>query len=124
MKYSPTQYAKALYDLTAKASGHQSREVVARLARFLDKQNSLYLERDIREAFKSYARKKEGVSEVKIKAASETTSKDLAKHFGKENDVEVSVEPALLGGAMIEIDGTRIDNSVKRRLAGLKKLGQ
>lgn len=47
--------------------------------------------------------------------------KQLENRFGRRTDIDYRVDPALLGGLIIESDGTILDGSLKHRLQTMKE---
>ena len=50
----------------------------------------------------------------------ETLKAALRRRFGREVEVETAVDPALLGGAVIDAGGVVIDGSLKGKLGRLR----
>ena len=87
---------------------------------------------DFPEAFSSFeemylemSRRTEAVAYTAVEL-SEDQRKDLKaaleKRFGKEIDIEFKVNANLIGGVVVEMDGMRIDYSLKRRLKEIKEV--
>ncbi len=45
----------------------------------------------------------------------------LEKLTGKTIDLKTKVDPAVLGGIRLDIEGTELDGTVQNRLAGLRR---
>jgi len=121
MTYSPLQYARALYDLTAETSGANKNEAIKSFASFLQKNNALHLYREIGNAFSEYARKTEGLKEISIKTANEKAAKKISSALHKNFVGEVIIDPNLIAGVSVTIDDIRVDNSIKNRLSEIRK---
>jgi len=57
------------------------------------------------------------LSEIQIEKLEEALSKKLKKPV----DVEIEVDPSLIGGLYISVDGCLIDHTVKKQLSDLKE---
>ena len=82
---------------------------------------------DIAALYENYKRDAERVLKVTLRAASQvpaveeaTIKAALKKRFGREIELEQRVDPALLGGAVIDAGDVVIDGSVSGRLARLE----
>ena len=82
---------------------------------------------DIAALFEDYKREAERVLKVTLRSASEIPATEaetikvaLKKRFGREIELEQRVDPALLGGAVIDAGDIVIDGSVSGRLARLE----
>jgi F-type H+-transporting ATPase subunit delta len=78
-------------------------------------------------AFQEVVRKRQGIAEaeissaVELKAAQKTEFKEtLERLTGKRVEPKYSLEPALLGGAVVRIGDTIYDGSLRNRLNGLR----
>ncbi len=74
-------------------------------------------------AFQQVVRQRQGVAEAEVSSAIELTAaqrKDLAKTLerltGKKIETKYSLDPALLGGAVVRIGDTIYDGSLRSRL--------
>lgn len=119
MRYTPKQYAKALYELLAEAKEGERADMVKRFARVLWERQDAGKFKDIARAFREYARMKEERVHVEITAASDLKVSDAV--FGKNADVVIKKDPSLLGGVILKIDDLLVDNSVRGRLRRFKK---
>lgn len=82
---------------------------------------------DIATLFEALANKKEGVKEGVVSAAHPLSAEEVAmlaqslsERLGAKVALSFSLDPSLLGGVRIAIDGQIIDGSLKARLDGLK----
>ena len=65
----------------------------------------------------------EHTEEVKAETTAEQTRRlheKLEKVTGRHIDLKTKVEPAVLGGIRLDIEGTELDGTVRSRLAGLR----
>ena len=56
-----------------------------------------------------------GEEKEKLRAA-------LSKRTGTTVELHYAIDPALLGGLIVEIDGTRMDGSLRHRLQEIKEV--
>jgi F-type H+-transporting ATPase subunit delta len=82
---------------------------------------------EIVETFQEVIRQRQGVAEAEVSSAVELTpaqkkelSQTLAKLTGKKIETKYSLDPALLGGAVVRIGDTVYDGSVRSRLNELR----
>ncbi len=82
---------------------------------------------EIIEAFQEVVRQRQGVSEAEIASAVELSATQkaqfaftLEKLTGKRVEAKYTVEPQLLGGAVVRIGDTIYDGSVRNRLDDLR----
>ena len=78
---------------------------------------------EILQSFESVVRQRLGIAEAEVSSAAELTAaqkttllQTLEKLTGKKIQAEYSLDPALLGGAVVRIGDTVYDGSVKNRL--------
>ena len=86
--------------------------------------------RDLPDCFAEYLRlyrEDHGIAVAKIVSARPLTDDEktkliaaLERRYGVKVEPEYKVDPALLGGMKVEISGTLLDGSVRRRLDGVK----
>lgn len=80
------------------------------------------------EKFRRLYEEKEGTQRVKVESPLPLSShledrliKALQKKLGKKIQLETSVNPGLLGGLVLDFDGTRIDGSFQKSLQELRE---
>ena len=88
--------------------------------------------RDFSEAFSSFeemyldmSRRTEAVvyTAVELTPGQKTGMKDaLERKLGKTVDIKYRINERLIGGVVVEVDGTRLDWSLKRRLKDIKEV--
>ncbi len=78
-------------------------------------------------AFQEVIRQREGIAEAEISSAAELGAaqkrefqKTLERLTGKQVEPKYSLDPALLGGAVVRIGDTIYDGSLRNRLNGLR----
>lgn len=83
---------------------------------------------EIFETFLNLVREFKGITTAFIYSAKELSEKQisdikmkLSENLNKEVIIEVNIQPDLIGGMLINIDGKVIDNSIKKGLEDIKK---
>lgn len=83
---------------------------------------------DIISAFKAEIAVRAGVVEAKVLAAQKLTaiqeeslSRNLSAKIGKNVKLNISIDPSLLGGLVITIGSTMVDDSVRSKLSRLQQ---
>jgi F-type H+-transporting ATPase subunit delta len=78
-------------------------------------------------AFQEVIRRRQGIAEAEISSAAELSAvqkmefqKTLERLTGKKVEPKYSLDPALLGGAVVRIGDTIYDGSLRNRLNGLR----
>jgi len=100
----------------------------ANFVRVLVENRRLALVPEIRRLFEAQRREHEGEAEVEVIAAyeleprhEELIAKALSKRFGRRVDINVSIDQALIGGAVIRAGDLVIDLSLRGRLEQLAR---
>lgn len=83
---------------------------------------------EIKEAYVELIKKRQNLMTVKAVTAvemkdflKESLKKRLEEKFSKRVEIEYSIDPEIVGGMIVEIDGKTIDNSVATKLKNIKK---
>lgn len=121
MRYTPSQYAKTLYDLLEEHP-RKRKEIVSAFAKHLLQNGAVKDLRAIGEAFKREWYKRENIIPVEVTAA-ETgvfSIKELEKLAGQEIELSEKKDSNVGAGARIKIGDWQIDNTLARRLSDLK----
>lgn len=107
MKYAPSLYAKAFWE--TKPDSKQFLSVV-------EKNGDFSRLNKIVQAIERLAAKEEGGHMVELEFARETDASNKFK-FGPKDRVRVSINPSLVAGVRITIDGTKeLDSSFTRKV--------
>ena len=122
MRYSPTQYAKALSDLIEEAPDEKRRETIRAFLDALAKQGALPFLSEIVREFERAADKKAGLHDVSIAAPERLQEEAVARKLPFKTRVNAVRDARLKGGAVVEIDGLRVDNSVMMRLNRIREV--
>lgn len=116
MRYSPTQYAEALFDLAEEAVPAKRREAVREFLSAVMKNNALGLLPEIIREFEAISDRKAKIHQVTISTPERVSAEGVAKKIHFKSKVTALRDVRLLGGAVVEVDDLRIDNSVAGRL--------
>ena len=125
MRYSSSQYARALYDLLDAGSKNDQRKIVSDLVQTLIRHNRLNLIRSIMLDFENVWYEKKNMTKVQVEMAVgkiEDIQRILKQTLGNNIEVTEKVSPELIGGTRITVGDTRIDDTVKSRLMDLNKV--
>jgi len=124
MKYSPKQYAQALYDSLKDVKEGEIDLIFKNFYSILLRNNDLKLINKIIEKIEEIDKEERGVVEVEVTGAKEI-DKDLVSKLrnliGKKAEIQEKVDPGLIGGLKIQINDLLIDGSIKAKLNKLKR---
>ncbi len=121
MKYTPKQYAAALYDLLDQHPGDASPDIVRRFIMLLSRNRDLSLWRRIVEAFERLYYVRQGKTRAIVSTAQTSKADYVRSVLGKTSDTAVRTDPHLIGGVAIRIGDKLIDNSVQSRMERLRE---
>jgi F0F1-type ATP synthase delta subunit len=126
MKYSPHQYATALHDLARETPLAKRRGMVREFLAAVAKNGSLSLLPEIIREYECLSDKEKKLRHVTVRAPERLPESGIARKlhfppahgFGRAGKVKVKSErdARLMGGAVIEVDDLRVDNSIRMRL--------
>ena len=124
MRYSPKQYAGALYESLHEAHGEAFSFRVKQFLTLLKKAGALKLLPQILVQFEKIEREATGKELVRLAAVSPVSGEDKEQLEGifPKSEVMECVDKGLLGGLVIEWDDFRVDGSVRGRLAKLRSV--
>lgn len=125
MKSDAKIYARALYEATHGLSGRELAAALERFVKLLGRHQMLKKAERITAEFVAYAKKAEGIREMKIESArplSESIVSRIKSAFGDKVEAEEKVNPGLLGGVVVQVGDTVFDASLRRQLSILKSL--
>lgn len=124
MRYSPRQYAQALYESLKEVKEDEVDLVFKNFYSILLRNNDLKLINKIIEKIEEIDKEERGVMEVEVTGAKEI-DKDLVSKLrnliGKKTEIKEKVDPSLIGGLKIQINDLLIDGSIKAKLNKLKQ---
>jgi F-type H+-transporting ATPase subunit delta len=129
MRVSAKQYATALYEATAGKGRDDAKKAVLNFINLLVNNNGQTKLKAIIDAYAEIYNQREGVVEAEITSARELgreAEKALENYLGKKvgakkTITKKSVDPALLGGAIIRFRDRIIDASIKAKISALKE---
>ncbi len=116
MRYTSVQYAEALFDLVEEASAPKRREAIREFLSAVTKNNALRLLPEIIREFEELSDKKAKIREVTISTPERVSAEGVARQIHFKSRVTTLRDVRLLGGAVVEVDDLRVDNSVAGRL--------
>ncbi len=123
MKKTPLTYARELHRAMLVAEPKDQRRLVRGLLIGLARARKTNLRPRIVAAFNALALAAEGRRAGRITAsrALDAATRAKAKKIFKNVIFEERTDPSLLGGAVVEVEDTRIDGSVRTKLNALKR---
>ena len=120
MKLTPRQYAQALLESTDGRSRNEAAQVVRRLARLVPRAKLTRLWPKIIRSYESLQRRQAGRLRVQLATARPFDQKHLSetiqRTLDQPIDLETAVDTRLIGGAVVTIDDTRRDASLRASL--------
>lgn len=122
-KLSNKQYASILYDVTKEVSGEDLEQVVKNFVVLLNANHKLKQTDKIIDEFIAYAKKQEGIMDIKITSAKKLDEKvieQIKQIFGKQTESVEKQDESILGGVIIKTDELIFDASLKTQLNNLK----
>ncbi len=130
MKYTPQQYAQTLRSLIKEAEPRKEREMIRAFLNTLASHGSLSLLPDIVRAVEQIQREEGNVREISVRTPERENELSIRRklHFppapgcGRAGKADLSLikDVRVRGGAIVESEGLRVDNSVAMRLARLQ----
>lgn len=124
----PTLTAAVSAGLVEDLAGDELDDRGRGLVRLMARNDRLALLPAVAQAFAAMRAEAESTLEVEVKTAFELSqpqidalSQRLQQRFGRSVEMEIWIEPALIGGVLIRAGDTVIDGSVKGRLARLQE---
>lgn len=121
MKYTPTQYAKVLQDITSESTPSERRSVIRDFLDSVTKNGALGLLPDVIREFEYLSDAKDKIHRVTISTPERLATEGVAKKLPFKGKIRALRDVRLMGGAVVEVDDLRIDNSVRARLGRARK---
>lgn len=128
MKYSPHQYAIALYETLDALSPSQVKKIYRNFISLLVRNNALSLSEKIEKELEEYIREQNNQVLVKVTTTHSLSSEEvkhlkkaLKEYTKKEIVLESQTDQSILGGAVLKIKDLVIDGSIRKRLENLKE---
>jgi len=119
MKYSPREYARALYDLIERATESASEETVKKFVKALAANGDLSQAEMIVEEFEKVWRRRRGEEKIEVAAARREDALPLGEKL--KGEIFFKEDPKVLGGVKIRIGDKLIDNTIRARINRLKE---
>lgn len=123
MRYSPETYAEALIGAVDKIPGSAQNTTLKRFLEVVKKNGDWSGLKKILAATRTMLVKKAGGRVINLEFArgvSEETISKFSKAFSQKDHIEIAVNPRLVAGMRITIDGEKeLDNSLQRKLTKL-----
>jgi len=120
MKYSPEIYAKALIEVFEKIPSNEKDSAIKRFLEIINSNGDMKRIDKIVNLVSKYLTLKAGGHHVVIEVARELpekTTKEIVKKFQDHDQIEISINPYLIAGTRITINGeSELDNSLTRKL--------
>lgn len=116
---SDREYAKILSGLLLGLPSHKKGKALEAFTVFLAKERVLKRIDRILSVFEKMMKEQEGITTVALTVARELsaeTKKEIAKAFGKGTELNITIDPRLMGGFIALTKDERLDASVKGRL--------
>lgn len=118
MKYSPELYAEAFLVILRDTPGHDESSLVERFIRTIEKNGDIGRREKIFAAIRRACIKKNGGREVVIETARRHQRLDFNNYFKKEDAITTAINPDLIAGVRVTIDGEReLDTSLNHKLS-------
>jgi F-type H+-transporting ATPase subunit delta len=129
MKFSPKQYADALYELLETTSEEQVSDVLREFTKLLDKNGDLNKIDQILDIFESDWDKKEGFVKAEVSSAYRLSDEviDVLKKYvslktkAKSINFQYKEDEEMLGGLVLRYQDKVLDLSLKKNLSDLKE---
>ena len=120
MKYSPKNYAVALNQALEGKPETKKGAILKNFLAVLKKNGDQRLARKILEIFKGLVVRQKGGHHVLVELAREnpdSSTQSILKKFGEKDWVETSINPSLVAGIRVTLDGEQeLDNSLAKKL--------
>ncbi|MDO8594026.1 MAG: F0F1 ATP synthase subunit delta [bacterium] len=121
MKYSPVQYVTVLHDILADTDASKRREAIRQFLASVGKNGSLSILPEIVREFESLSDKKAGIHHLTISSPERLSELAVSRKLSIKAKVTALRDVRLMGGATLELDDLRIDNSVAMRMERARK---
>ena len=116
MKYTPNQYAHALHDFAKDTPPAKRREMIREFLGTVSKNSSRSALPDIIREFEVLSDKEAKLHHVTIRSRERLPESGVSKKLHFKATVKAERDVRLQGGAVVEVDDLRIDNSIAGRL--------
>lgn len=120
MKYSSVQYATALHDLARETPHAKRRGMIREFLATVAKSGALSLLPEIVRTLARMQREARGVREVSVRTHERTSELALKRKLRFRADLSLIKDVLVRGGAIVESEGVRVDNSIAKRMGRLR----
>lgn len=121
MRYTTRQYAEALRTLALEIHEKDIPALAKKFVSTIKRHGAQKQIPDILKTTLTLNRREHGGRSIAITAFDEASLETAVKDFSPHDDITGSISKKTVGGVSITIDGTRIDNTLRRRLDDLKR---
>ena len=121
MKYSAPQYARALLSLVEEAPDRKEREVMRSFFATLASHGALLLLPEIVRAVSDLRRREKNLRDVAVRTEVRESEVAIRRKLGFSAEIAAIKDVRVRGGAIVESDGLRVDNSIAMRLKRLQE---
>jgi F-type H+-transporting ATPase subunit delta len=126
MKFSPQQYAQALYEAVEQTAPKDHDATLDKFVKILAENGDVARYPEIEAEYKRIERESKGVKETHVTFAKhhEDNSKimdELNKIVHGKAEFKTKIDEGIIGGVVVKVDDTLIDASVKTQLESLNK---
>lgn len=121
MRYNASQYAKALHEIIADTTATKRRDVIREFIGAVSKNGSLGSLPDIIREFQLLADRESGIRHVVVSTPERLPEGTVAFKLPFKAKVKALRDVRLGGGAVVEVDDLRIDNSIAMRMERARK---
>lgn len=121
MRYNAPQYAQALLSLVEEAPAHKERETIRGFLKTLATHGALSLLPEIVRAVEKFERERKGVREVSVRTPERESELGIRRKLHFKSELTLIKDVRLRGGAIVESEDVRVDNSIALRLRRLQE---
>jgi len=126
MKFTPQQYAQALYDSIRDTAPKNHDVILDNFVKILAQAGDLTKYKEIEKEYKLLEMKEQGISSAEITVAKEIEINSglvnqLNEIIGSKTEIKKQIDEKIVGGIIVRVDDTLIDASVKTQLENLNK---
>ena len=128
MRYTPKQYAQALYEALHDTKDADHDKILDNFANLLAKAGDLGKFSEIEEAFVEHEKTVKGIKTAEVTAARKLSDSEqdnlvheLNDYLGSKVELKHKIDKGIIGGVIIKVDDTLLDASVKTHLNNLNQ---
>lgn len=121
MRYTAPQYAQAILSLAKEAEPRKGRETIRQFLKTLASHGTLSLLPEIVLAMEQMQRKENKVRKVSVRTPERKSDLAIRRKLHFKADLSLIKDVRVRGGAIVESDGLRVDNSIALRLKRLQE---